>query len=103
MRRIIASCWKSFSPNTATCGCAMWNSLATTVATPAKWPGRRAPHSGFGELAHLDEGLRAVRVHRADVGAEREVDVGRARLREVAGFVARVARRDLRSARTASG
>ena len=45
MRRITASCCQSFSPNTATSGCTWLNSLATTVATPSKWPGRKAPHS----------------------------------------------------------
>ena len=44
MRRMIASCWKSFSPNTATSGWTMLNSLVTTVATPAKWTGRLRPH-----------------------------------------------------------
>ena len=43
MRRMTASCWKSFSPNTATSGSTMWNSFATTVLTPSKWPGRNSP------------------------------------------------------------
>ena len=46
MRRMMASCWKSFSPNTATCGRTAWNSFVTTVVTPRKWPGRPAPQSG---------------------------------------------------------
>jgi hypothetical protein len=44
MRRITVSCWKSFSPKMATSGSTMWNSLATTVATPSKCPGRNSPH-----------------------------------------------------------
>ena len=44
MRRIASSCWKSFSPNTATCGLTALNSFATTVVTPRKWPGREPPH-----------------------------------------------------------
>ncbi len=36
MRRMTVSCWKSFSPNTATCGSTMWKSFATTVLTPSK-------------------------------------------------------------------
>ncbi len=40
MRRMTASCWKSFSPNTATSGAAWISSLATMVATPVKWKGR---------------------------------------------------------------
>ena len=46
MRRTMASCWKSFWPNTATAGRTAWKSLLTTVVTPRKWPGRPAPHSG---------------------------------------------------------
>src|SRR5262245_16425533 len=46
MRRMTASCWKSFSPNTATCGRTAWKSLVTTVVTPRKCPGRAAPQSG---------------------------------------------------------
>src|SRR5512143_2086578 len=47
IRRMTASCWKSFSPKTATCGFPIISSFATTVATPRKWPGRKAPHSPF--------------------------------------------------------
>src|SRR5205823_2429723 len=43
MRRITASCCQSFSPKYASHGPAMLNSLATTVATPAKCVGRDAP------------------------------------------------------------
>ena len=39
----MASCWKSFSPNTAHCGRTAANSFVTTVVTPSKWPGREAP------------------------------------------------------------
>ena len=41
-----ASCWKSFSPNTATSGAVAASSLVTTVTTPSKWPGRIAPSRG---------------------------------------------------------
>src|SRR5439155_21859832 len=37
---------ESFWPKYATSGRTISNSLATTVATPAKWPGRAAPSSG---------------------------------------------------------
>lgn len=43
MRRTMASCWKSFSPNSAKCGNVAVNSFVTTVATPSKCPGRDAP------------------------------------------------------------
>ena len=39
----MASCWKSFSPKKARQGPASEISLVTTVATPAKWPGRDWP------------------------------------------------------------
>src|SRR3569623_2034024 len=45
IRRITASCCQSFSPNTARSGRTWLNSLATTVATPSKCPGRDAPSS----------------------------------------------------------
>ena len=44
MRSMIRSCWPSFSPNTAMSAWTMLNSLATTVQTPRKCPGRDAPH-----------------------------------------------------------
>jgi hypothetical protein len=43
MRRMMASCWKSFSPNSAQWGRTAANSLVTTVVTPSKWPGLDAP------------------------------------------------------------
>ena len=39
------SCCQSFSPNTATAGRTRAKSWVTTVATPRKCPGRRAPQS----------------------------------------------------------
>jgi hypothetical protein len=45
IRRMMRSCWASFSPKTATWGRTRLNSLATTVQTPSKWPGREAPQS----------------------------------------------------------
>jgi hypothetical protein len=44
IRRMMASCWKSFSPNTAVPQPLSMKSLSTTVQTPSKWPGRAAPH-----------------------------------------------------------
>ena len=35
-----ANCWASLRPNMAMSGCSPAKSLATTVATPMKWPGR---------------------------------------------------------------
>lgn len=43
MRRMTASCWKSFSPKTAAWHPVRRKSLRTTVQTPSKWPGRVAP------------------------------------------------------------
>ena len=45
IRRTTASCWASFSPKYAASGPTMFSSLATTVQTPSKCPGRWAPHS----------------------------------------------------------
>ena len=45
IRRTRASCWASFSPNTAASGRVSWSSLSTTVSTPVKNPGRDAPSS----------------------------------------------------------
>src|SRR2546427_4991521 len=53
MRRTSIACWKSLRPNTATSGSTMWNSLATTVSTPAKCPGRAAPSSVLTVVAKL--------------------------------------------------
>ena len=62
MRRITASCWKSFSPNTATSGRTASNSLATTVATPSKWPGRAAPSQRSRQPGDMDRGREAGRI-----------------------------------------
>ena len=43
MRRRTATCAASFWPKKARSGSAAMSSLATTVATPRKWPGRDAP------------------------------------------------------------
>ena len=43
MARMSVSCCRSLRPNAARSGWTMWNSLATTVSTPAKCPGRIAP------------------------------------------------------------
>ena len=43
MRRSTATCAASFWPKKARSGSAAMSSLATTVATPRKWPGRDAP------------------------------------------------------------
>src|SRR5580692_4128443 len=45
MRRTIATCAASFCPKKAASGSTMWNSLATTVVTPRKCPGRERPSS----------------------------------------------------------
>ncbi len=45
IRSMTFSCWKSFWPKTARSGWTRLNSLATTVATPSKCPGRCAPSS----------------------------------------------------------
>ena len=45
MRLMMASCWASFCPKKARCGCTMLKSFVTTVHTPRKCPGREAPHS----------------------------------------------------------
>ena len=61
---MIASCWKSFWPNTARCGRTAPKSFVTTVVTPRKWPGRCAPSSTSAQLARFHVGLEARRVHR---------------------------------------
>ena len=43
MARMRVACWMSFCPKMATCGCTTLKSLATTVSTPVKWPGRAVP------------------------------------------------------------
>ena len=40
---MMAACCQSLAPKTATSGCTMLNSLATTVVTPRKWVGRDLP------------------------------------------------------------
>ena len=60
MRRITASCWKSFSPNSATSGRTASSSLATTVATPSKWPGRASPSQRSDTPDDADRGRKAV-------------------------------------------
>src|SRR5580693_139124 len=45
MRRTMATCAASFCPKKAASGSTMWNSLATTVVTPRKCPGRERPSS----------------------------------------------------------
>src|SRR5699024_10564952 len=42
-RWMIASCWASLRPKTLRCGRVSCRSLATTVTTPSKCPGRAAP------------------------------------------------------------
>ena len=96
MRRMTRNCWPSFSPNTAMSGSTMLNSLATTVATPRKWPGRVAPHRPRDNdlLDDVDAVIR--RVH-ASVDFRVKNDVG-ARLpaqRLVALEIARVCRQVL--------
>ena len=54
IRRITASCWKSFSPNRATSGATASSSLATTVATPSKWPGRCFAFPPLGHAGDAD-------------------------------------------------
>ena len=39
----------------------MWNSFATTVSTPAKWPGRTAPSSSRAQRARVDRRCRRPR------------------------------------------
>ena len=91
MRRTTASCWKSFSPKIATSGRTMLNSLATTVATPTKWPGRTLAAQA---LATARAPRRSVwkpgGYMAAGVGHEGDVDAGRGRLGQVALEVARV-------------
>ena len=47
--------------------------MATTVATPSKWPGRAAPSSGAGHGADADERVEARRVDLLDVRQPDEV------------------------------
>ena len=49
MRRTTATCWASFWPKNATSGATTMRSFATTVQTPAKWPGPRSAPSSTSE------------------------------------------------------
>ena len=44
--RMTITCWASFWPKYACSAPIRSNRIATTVATPSKWPGRAAPSSG---------------------------------------------------------
>ena len=59
--RTMASCWKSFSPKKARHGPASESSLVTTVATPAKWPGRDGALEEVAERPGLDHRRAAPR------------------------------------------
>ena len=83
IRRMMASCWKSFWPNTATSGRMAPNSLATTVVTPRKCPGRpRLPATSASRPGStwvwkpvgIHRG-RGRRVHRVDAGGSARFDV----------------------------
>ena len=50
MRRITSSCCASFWPKYARSAPTRSNRIATTVATPSKWPGRAAPSSTWASL-----------------------------------------------------
>ena len=93
MARITASCCQSFSPKMATCGRVRLKSLATTVATPRKWPGRLAPQSPWLDPLDVHPGLVVGREHQGRVGRrQHQVDAGLGAGGQVAGQVARIAR-----------
>ena len=56
IRRMIASCWKSFWPNTATCGRIAPNSLATTVGDAAEVARAAGAFQRLGERARARRG-----------------------------------------------
>ena len=73
MRRMTATCCRSFRPKNATSGWTWRKSFATTVATPRKWPGRAAPSPPSETSGDLDGGGKARRVELAGVGQEEQV------------------------------
>ncbi len=76
IRRITASCWKSFSPNSATSGRTWLNNLATTVATPSKCPGRVRAVERLAHPRDRDVGREAGRIHHLDRRHPQHVDPG---------------------------
>ena len=76
IRRITASCWKSFSPNKATSGRTASSSLATTVATPSKWPGRASPSQRSDTPDDADRGREAVGIDVVDRRQPQQVAAG---------------------------
>ena len=89
IRRITASCWKSFSPNTATSGRTAPNSLVTTVVTPRKWPGRAAPSITSASAPGSTWVSKPVRVHRARRRRVDGVDARRRRQRSTSSSIGR--------------
>ena len=86
----------SFWPNTATCGCTMLNSLATTVRTPSKWPGRAAPSQRAASAPRTHDDTRRLRIDLRTIGNKQYVDAARLRLRRITLEVARIPREILR-------
>ncbi len=95
MRRMIASCCQSFSPNSAMSGCTCPNSLATTVATPSKWPGRAAPSKCRSRPATPTVVAKPVRIHHLDRGQPQQVAAMSGEQRRVRRLLPRIARKIL--------
>ena len=57
--RMTMTCWASFCPKYARSAPTSPNRIATTVATPSKWPGRAAPSSGSGDRARPTRSCRS--------------------------------------------
>ena len=66
MRRSTATCAASFWPKKARSGSAAIRSLATTVATPRKWPGRDLPSRRSLKSFDFDKGRRPLWVYFLD-------------------------------------
>ena len=103
MRRITASCCQSFSPNSARSGRTCANSLATTVATPSKWPGREAPHSPSPSPATETVVAKPVGIDLLDRRRPQQVDALGLEQPRILGQLARIGGEVLVGAELASG
>ncbi len=90
MRRMMASCWKSFWPNTAAFGRTRLNNFATTVHTPTEMPRPRSAAQAAGEQRFVHRDRRARGVHARRVRVEHDVHAAFPAPREVGAQRARV-------------
>ena len=84
-------------------GSALHEELGDDRGDAVEMIGPRRAAQALRQIADLDKGLEAFRIHLGGFRRENEIDAGVAELLEIAGFVARVGRRNPRAARTGSG